>query len=169
MLATLAIRTDKNEVDTVVSEIIVDCTNRVEFEELLVRLELLQHRDLIRVQQMLESCGPFYSQRKAVMITRLERELEALRNRVNLLSVLHPRIGDFNLSNWEEVVSLERRRSDLLSEQVAIQREIVSFLISGKKSSAVEIRERVGRAGEVFELLGVLDKQIDAKRDVLIS
>ncbi|MCD5381715.1 MAG: hypothetical protein LR017_00180 [Candidatus Pacebacteria bacterium] len=54
-----------------IASIITDCPNRTEFESLLARLHLLQHRELIRVQQHFNACGDFYAERKALMVARI--------------------------------------------------------------------------------------------------
>ena len=71
-----------------VAKIISDCPNRVKFETLLDTLATLKHNDLVRTQQLFESCGSFYSERKAVMVSRLERELDVLKDNIAFLIIL---------------------------------------------------------------------------------
>ena len=78
IMESLAVETNRNGADEVVSKIITDCPKRAEFEGLLERLEALKHKDLITAQQLFDSCGGYYAERKAVMVSRLEREYEIL-------------------------------------------------------------------------------------------
>jgi len=129
LLDKLAIITDRNGADEVVSEIITDCPNRPQFENILSKLATLKYKNLITAQQLFESCGSFYAERKAVMVSRMEREYEVLVDNIKLLNTLDTNNDSFydRLSiDWSSIVEMENERSALLSEQVIIQRNIIT-------------------------------------------
>lgn len=168
LLSDLATITDRNGADEVVEQIIIDCPRRPKFESLLGELGRLSKSSLLEAQQLFESCGGFYAERKALMVARLNREFEVLKDNVSLLEVLDSSTKDqYNLSDWDTLINDEQKRSDLLTEQLDIQEKIITLLISGKTVSSQEIIDLVNEAGQVNDSLSVLGKQIDEKRDRL--
>lgn len=166
----LANITDRNGADETISAIIADCPKRNEFEVLLVRLGTLDKKELIEVQQLFESCGSFYAERKALMVSRFEREFNVLKDNFNLLRTLDAENGtDEILAQWERIIALERERSGLLNEQVTLQQTIITALVAGKKTNSKDVSESVQRAQKIGESLSVLDKQIDDIRGELVS
>jgi hypothetical protein len=167
-LAALADLTDNNGADETISRIIVDCPRRQEYDNLLSTLGSLSKRDLITVQNLSESCGNFYGERKALMVSRLDREL---RNYKDLLA-LHESLSKkdlivYDLDSWSELVTLEKARSSLLDDLNMIQNQIISALISGHGVNSAEVNAFVSDAREKTELLSVYDKQIDGIREKL--
>lgn len=170
LLEFLAVETDRNGADEVVASIITDCPRRGQFEELLGRLATLNRQELITAQQLFESCGGYYAERKAIMVSRLEREYEVLEDNVALLSLLdedHELVD--SSAAWGELVAMERERSSLLAEQVLLQRDIINLLITGKNVLSSEMQVLTNRAQNVAELLSVTGTQIDAKRIELLK
>ncbi len=168
LMAHLANVTDGNGADPAIAAIITDCPKRAEFEILLGRLGTLQHKDLIEVQQLFESCGNFYAERKALMVSRFERELAIYNEYVSLLSELDEHAEENSqASAWASFVSKEHERSELLTEQTVIQGNIIQFLISGATASSKSVVEQVNRAREIQESLAVLDRQIDDVRTTI--
>lgn len=162
-LARLATITDNNEADEYTSDILRDCPQRAEFESLLSGLGTASKRDLIATQQLFESCGSFYAERKALMVGRMEDEYRALEEATSLLTIL----GDLDVATRKslrlaELIELERTRSALLTEQVLIQENIISALISDAGMAVVQTH--VDRAHEVNKSLTILDAQIDELR-----
>lgn len=170
LIAELATATDRNGADAIGESIVKDCPNRGEFESLLIRLGNLNDRDLLKTQQLFESCGGFYPERKALMVSRLEREYQILADNVELLDILDEKenIHVQKLQDWSALIALETQRSDLLTEQTEIQRKIIIALIEGENVNSKNITEFVSRAQKIGELLGVVDKQIDAIRGRLV-
>lgn len=169
-LVRLAELTDRNGADALVEEIVSDCTNRTEFEQLLVSLGTLNQRDLLKTQQLFASCGDFFAVRKGFMVSRLAREHEVLDEYVAILLSLHEEPRLLTLSrDWKTLVSLERDRSNFLSEQVVLQEQIITEFIKGARLNSAPVAERLNRALDISEQLQVLDQQIDAVRADLIG
>ncbi len=165
LMYSLAETTDGNGADTVTSSIISDCPRREEFELLLVRLGTLKNKDLLNVQQLFESCGNFYAERKSLMVSRLEREFQILKDDTELLTALRDSPEETTrLNRWEELISLEKTRSAYLNEQTDIQGKIIAALIAGQNPNSKSVVDFVARAQELSESLSVLDKQIDTIR-----
>lgn len=167
-LIELATVTDRNGANDRARTIISDCGRRDEFETLLSRIGVLTNRELITMQQLFESCGPFYALQKAFMVAELSREYDELVSDISLLETvrdLTPR--ETGLLEWKELVTLEEERSAYLTEQTDLQGKIISLLIEGGKSK--EINEYAVQAQNIAESLGVLDARIDTLRTTLIS
>jgi len=170
LVESLAIQTDGNGADAVVASIITDCPNREKFETLLSRLGTLNRQDLLIAQQLFESCGGFYSERKSVMVSRLVREYEILEDYHQLLLSLDgENTSNIEIEGWGKLVDLEVERSDLLAEQVVLQEDIISLLITGSSILSTEVSALAGRAQNVAELLSVIGAKIDVIRENLIS
>jgi hypothetical protein len=162
-LAQLAEMTDRNDGDALTNKIISDCPRRPEFEDLLNRLGSVSGKELLHAQQLFESCGSFYAERKALMVAELEREYEALDSSLSLLSDIRDLTPEeVSLQKWQNLIELERKRSDFLSEQTQIQADIIALLIQGKKQT--ELQELVRQAQNVGQSLSVTDAQIDELR-----
>lgn len=165
VMLKLATITDRNGADETIESIVSDCSRRTEYEELLTSLESLSKKDLIAAQNLFESCGKFYTERKALMVSKLEREFEIYSVFLGILDELY---DDKNVSRksliWKDLITLEKDRSTFLSDQNHIQAKIISFLISGSSVSSKELGELMRDAGEINDLLGVTDHKIDALR-----
>lgn len=167
-IMSLALVTDRNGADELTERIVSDCPRRTEFENLLNMLNTATRKDLISAQQLFESCGSFYAERKALMVAQLEREYTLLENDLALLNILRDLTPEEEaLRTWKEIVELEIMRSSLLSEQTALQADIIRLLIEGSASS--RIQELVRQAQELGQSLSVTDAQIDALRTNIAS
>lgn len=166
----LAVVTDRNGADEVIAAIVSDCANRSKFESMLRKLASLNYQELLTVQQLFESCGSFYAERKAIMVSKLDREVEVLNEHITLLTTLE-QDNDYNSVGtiWSELVELEHERSTFLSEQVTIQRNIIRQLIQGANILSKDISDQISRAQNVAEQLTVLDNRIDKLRAELIE
>lgn len=165
LMLTLATLTDHNGVDEAVENIVGDCTRREEYESLLVSLQTLSKKDLISAQNLFENCGSFYVERKALMVAKLDREFQAYADFVSLLREFREDSSSARtLKTWEELVSLEKNRSTLLRDQSQIQSQIITLLISGSTATSKDVVLLVREAGEMSELLGVVDHKIDELR-----
>ncbi len=163
-MADLAVITDSNGTDEVIGGIIGDCARRDEFDAMLIALATLPKEGLLEVQGMFESCGDFYAHRKALMVARLAREYEEYER----LLALHQRLLGVTPSDeqavWKELVELEKTRSGLLTDQTAIQEDIITALIQGSSAGSTDVRALVTQAQEIGDMLSVYDKRIDALR-----
>jgi hypothetical protein len=160
----LSIITDRNGADEKIEKIIVDCPRRSEYEAYLNNLARLPKKDLLLVQGLFESCGLFYTERKALMVSKLEREYEGYVELIKLLETLGEE-SPKNKDIWKQIVDLENTRSTLLSDQSSIQEKIISLLLSGATPNSKNVTDLTREAQEISELLSVQDRQIDTLRD----
>lgn len=166
-ITTLAELTDRNGADEITERVSADCPRREEFEGLLSRLASLQSKELLATQQMFESCGSFYAERKAIMVSHLKREYEALVTDLNYLKVLRDlKQSEVVLFDWSRLIEYEEKRSEFLREQTELQADILTLLIHGEATK--EVSERAAQAQNVAESLRVVDAEIDSLRASLI-
>lgn len=164
-MRTLAEITDRNGADDITETIINDCPRRNEYEGLLNALATLTKRDLIAVQTLSESCSSFYSERKALMVSKLEREFAQYSKLLTLLATLSERDIDlYHEKDWEELVTLEKSRSTALRDQEYLQNDIITALISGASVQSAEVTTLVRDAQDIGELLVVYNQRIDEIR-----
>ncbi len=157
--------TDRNGADDITETIISDCPRRDEYEGLLNALATLNKRDLIAVQMLGESCGSFYAERKALMVSKLEREYTQYAKLLTLLSTLSERDIDlYHEKEWGEIVSLEKSRSTALRDQERVQNEIITALISGASVQSTQVTALTRDAQDIGELLVVYNQRIDEIR-----
>ncbi len=162
-LNELSVITDRNGADALTEKIISDCPRRGEFENLLNVLGTLSQKDLITMQQLFESCGSFYAERKALMVSHLEREFQDLESSLSLLGDIRDlEVEEVRLKDWGKLIELEKTRSSFLSEQTKIQEEIIALLL--QKGAQTRINELVRQAQNIAESLSVTDAQIDQIR-----
>jgi hypothetical protein len=168
LLTELSEITDRNGADETITRIVADCSKRTEFESLLVRLAELDRKDLLVLQNLSDACVGFYSERKALMVSRLEDEFDQYSEFVTLLSVLTTNdLEKYGLQKWDELIMLEGIRSSLLTEQKEIQERIISELILGTPVNGAVIKAMSKDAEEIAEVLGIHDKKIDTIRESL--
>jgi len=164
----LAEMTDRNAADEEVDAIVKDCGRRDEYERLLMNLGTLSKKDLVVMQGLFESCGNFYAERKALMVSKLDRELKAYRELNDYMKLLNKKNTDLVLlETWGELVTLEKARSSFLNEQTQLQSKIISELISGNNPSSESVVALARDAQDINELLLVHDQRIDGVRKVL--
>ncbi len=167
-LIELATLTDSNGANEFVRTIISDCPRRADFESYLSRLGTQNTRDLLITQQLFESCGAFYAERKALMVSEMEREYEKIMLDLTYLKELRDlRPEESSYRTWNELIRLERERSAFLTEQTELQEDIIRLLIEG--NNAPVVNERVKQAQNIAESLTVTDAHIDALRSELIK
>lgn len=166
VISDLARITDRNGADEVIGSIVTDCARRDEFDALLIRLGTLSKQDLLLAQSMFESCGEFYPTQKALMVVRLEQEhdeyvrLWALQD-----SLIESERGlEDDRELWSELVTLEKTRSELITDQWNMQEQIINALIQGASVSSADVRTLVSEAQEAGELISVYDNRIDELR-----
>lgn len=167
MLA-LAVTTDRNGADAVIQETISDCARRDEYETLLGRLATLNKQELITVQNLFENCGNFFAERKALMVSKLEREIEIYTHTIELLETLRSNPSAIaRHDEWKQLIEHEKTRSALLTEQFTIQKKIITLLISGMSAQSTGVYTLVQDAQKVNELLIFNDTAIDILRESL--
>ena len=169
VMGNLARITDRNGADETIGAIVTDCARRDEFDALLTTLGTLSKQNLLLAQSMFESCGEFYPTQKALMVVRLEQEYDEYMKLWTLQESLVESERDMEDDRglWSEVVTLEKTRSELITEQWKLQEQIINALIQGSAVSSSDVRTLVSEAQEVGELISVYDKQIDELRTKL--
>ena len=168
LIVELSHITDRNGADALTERIITDCPRRPEFESLLNGLNNATRKELLSAQQLFESCGSYYAERKALMVAQLEREYRMLDEDLILLSRLRDLTPqEIALREWKNLISLEGERSAFLSEQTTIQAKILEFLIQGNNTT--QVQELARQAQNVGESLTVTDAQIDVLRTKLMQ
>ncbi len=168
VMIELAEVTGRNGADEVVARVIADCSRRDDYDKMLGNLDTLSPKELITMQQLFESCGSFFPERKALMVSRLEREYEVLRDDVLMLNQLTGTTDTkTQLESWKNLIELERKRSDGLTELTRIQRDIISALIRATPDSRKDIQKLVQDAQELSQLLDVMYTQVEDLRQTL--
>ena len=172
-LISIAEVTDRNGADAVVAGIIEDCDadERLAFDDLLGRLGSLHRLELVEVDQLFSACGNFYAQRKALMIARLDREYQVYADYVALLNVVDSKAQDISYptQKWSDLVGMELQRSELSSQLVVIQENIIDGLRAGASVQSEELHTEVTNAQEAKDTLSYLGVKIDTLREDIIG
>lgn len=169
-LIAISETTDRNGADAVAESIIRDCSpeNRNRFETLLNNLGSLSAPELVEVESLFDACASFFSERKAIMVARLEREYEIYVDYVDLYKIVDNSEANklYPLEDWAEIVALEKQRRDLLTEQVSIQGSIINSLQSGDVDQN-EFEASLVRASQISQEAATLNRSIDEVRQRL--
>jgi len=173
-LVAIAEATARSGADAVTESIIKDCTiiERSEFDTLLGRLNAgLSQSELITLERLFGRCGTFFSARKAVMTSRLSREIEIYQIYVNQLSsiVNADKNDEFKVTNWQQLAIKEQKQSEQFGELVRLQDQIISTLLSGKNQSSPEITEILATVQTVQQELLSANKEASLIRSNLVS
>ena len=173
VLATIAEVTARNGADAVTESVIRDCTQteRSSFDSLLGRLDAgLSTTELSDLERLFGRCGRFYAERKSVMVARLEREIEVYASLIAQASVVAGRDQSeaFQLPAWQNLSELESRQSELFTELVNIQDEIISTLLTGGASQQETLANIKAAAKEAQENLALVNTQAAAVRAELL-
>jgi len=161
-ITELAKISDRNATNDTIAKIISDCPRRVDYDSYLMRLSSLTKPELITMQNLFESCSPFYVQQKALVVLELEHEFNAYNQDVELLKTLGAKaIYEKEVHSFKSILEIEKERSSLLAEQTDIQGKIISLLISGKSSRNPEVVSFLSDAGAIAEQIAVLDHRAD--------
>jgi len=172
-ITSLAEVTDRNGADSVVSKIIKDCVpeDRQRFDELLGDLGTLPYSEIVEVDQLFDACGDFFAERKALMTARLNREYEVYVDYVGLLNMIDARAEAvmYPLDSWSELVTLELNRSELSSQLVSIQKDIILALLDGVSIQSEQMRTEVAKAQEAQDTLSYTGVRIDTLREGILG
>jgi len=174
VLATIAETTARNGADSVTEQIIKDCSvsERSTFDTLLGSLNNgLSQSQLVELERLFGRCGGFFAERKSVMVSRLAREIEIYQTYVDQLSTILNKdtATEFEINQWDKLAQEEQKQSDLFSQLVVKQDQIISTLLTGKSASSPEIIEILREVKEIQETLIVTNKQVSTIRAELIS
>jgi len=173
LLVGVAETTARNGADVVTESIIKDCTvsERTEFDDLLSRLDKgLSRTELTKLDVLFDRCGSFYAQRKALMVSRLGREVEVYITQVEQLKTLTSSsvFETYKVDAWKQLVEQESVQSELFSSLVTQQDTIISTLISGTRTESVEMKAILQEAKETQESLLMTNRQAADTRATLI-
>lgn len=172
-LATIAEVTSRDGADSVVANIIKDCdpTSRARFDLLLGKLSQLKGNDLIETQQLFNTCGNFYAQRKAVMVARLQREYEVYKDFIEILSVADKKAitVTYPVADWGTLVDLETKRSQLSTKLVDVQGQIIQELLKKTPIASDKMQSLLSDGQETKGSLLYTSNQIDTLRQKLLN
>jgi hypothetical protein len=172
-LAAIAELTGRDGADAVVEEIIKDCSieNRQRFDTLLSRLAELNAVELIEVEQLFNSCGNFYAERKAVMVTRLEREYEVYLDFIDVLSLVDEEESKvtYDVEGWGKLVEQEKKRSELSTSLVLIQGKIIDSLRKKTPISSDQMQLLLVEGKETKDALIKISSEIDDLREKVLD
>jgi hypothetical protein len=174
LLAAIAETTARSGGDAVTERIIKDCPfpERARFDTLLGRLNTgLTRTELIELERLFGRCGNFFAERKAVMVARLEREVQIYETFVNQLNNLtgSNNLPQYQVADWQALVELENQQSRLYSELVEIQDQIITSLLTGNAPSSEAVATILQTAAEIQETLLVSTAQAKEVRSRLVS
>lgn len=145
LLSTIAETTARNGADEVTERVITDCAldERAQFDELLGKLDTgLNRTELVILERLFGRCGSFYSERKSVMVARLEREVEVYQAYVKQLEQLVGYDEDlYRVESWKILVEEEMQQSKEFSLLVSHQDKIIKALLEGKSPKSTEIEQ----------------------------
>jgi hypothetical protein len=174
ILATIAEITARNGADSVTEQIVQDCTisERTTFDTLLDNLNNgLSQTQLSELERLFGRCGSFYAERKAMMVARLTREIEVYQTYVNQLEIIvdTDMEDEFFISQWTSLAEQEQKQSELFSQLVRKQDEIITTLLSGRSANSQEIAAILRDVQGIQDTLTVTNIQAAHIRDELNS
>lgn len=174
VLASIAETTSRNTNDQATANIVSDCkvTERVKFDDLLGQLDRgLQKAELVELDRLFGRCGAFYSKQKAVMVFRLNREVEVYETYVNQLDAIGGVTDSLEakLVGWNALTVEENKQSELFSTLVELQDKIIFNLLNGKAANSEEMKSILREVQEIQETLVVANKQAATLRATLIA
>lgn len=133
-LTSLSKMVTTDNADAQTGKIITDCSiaDRERFDALLGKLSTLGSSQLSEIANLFNECGSFYPIRSAVVVAKLQRELEIYIQYITLLSLADTKIDTalFNVESWQNLVALQSKKSELSLELVAIQGRIIHALLA---------------------------------------
>lgn len=173
LLATIAETTARNGADEVTESVVKDCSvnERTEFDTLLGKLDRgLSNADLTKLERLYGRCGSFFAERKAVMVSRLEREFEVYEAYLTQLGTISDKntLESYKLEDWRALVAEEKKQSELFTTLVGDQDRIIKTLLGGKTTDSPEIKEILTDVKATQELLLLANRQAADLRTELV-
>lgn len=158
LLATIAETTARNGADTITEAIVRDCSlvERTTFDDLLERLDKgLSTSELTVLERLFGRCGSFYSERKAVMVARLSREIEVYGSYGEQLKAISDKktVDSYQVETWQHLAKVEKTQSAQFAALVAQQEKIIATLLSGKSATSPEIQSILKEVKETQQTL----------------
>jgi uncharacterized coiled-coil DUF342 family protein len=127
--------------------------------------------ELIEVEQLFNSCGNFYAERKAVMVTRLEREYEVYLDFIDVLSLVDEEESKvtYDVEGWGKLVEQEKKRSELSTSLVLIQGKIIDSLRKKTPISSDQMQLLLVEGKETKDALIKISSEIDDLREKVLD
>jgi hypothetical protein len=169
-LSDLAEITRVNGSDATTDRIIVDCSSseRERFDTLLDQLQAnISKSELNELNTLFYACGSFYADRKAVMATKLLREVEILSDYVDLRSIVSGKSSDEStkVEAWRKIAESELKTAEYFKELVQLQGKIIVQLDSGMTPTSPEVTATLTQVSTVRGQMLVLNQQIEVLKD----
>jgi hypothetical protein len=175
LMIAIAEASSRNGADTVIELNVRDCSifERSSLDNLLDQLNNgLNNTKLVELERLFGRCGSFFSDRKSMISSRLNREIEVYDDYVDQLSLI---LGEdsidseFKVNEWSEFAEIETKTSALFAELVVIQDTIITSLLDGKSPNSDEILTISQDAVEISETISVTTQQAAKIRTELLS
>ncbi len=172
-LVALSVITARNGADATVESIIQDCSGseRTRFDTLLSALNRnLTQVELQELDRLFGRCAGFFAARKGLMVARLERELEIYRLFIDQRHRITPNSETIvnELSQWQELVTAEKKMSEGFATLVTLQDNIIQALLAGEIATSPVITELLNTVSQVQDTLSVTNTQVRALRGELV-
>jgi hypothetical protein len=174
VMSVIAETTARNGADDATEAIVQDCpgNERIRFDELLGRLDQgLSRSELVELDRLFAGCGSFFAERKAVMVSRLEREYDLY---VAYTEQLEAITGEgqkeaARVDEWGELVRHEKAQNEHFGALVRLQQEIITTLLNGRDAGSEEIVSILTDVREARENLALASTQAGRVRGELLS
>ena len=163
MIAAEALYRSRN--DETIRPYVRDCStaHRNEFDGYLNRLHQLPKTELDRVELLFEACASFFADQKAALLANFSRDYHSYLTTVALYEAIDERDPlVIEQEDWELFLQFQEQLTQLLSEQVTIQQEIIVLLQSGASVGDDTVRSQMEQAQEVAQSATVISRQIDS-------
>jgi len=152
--------------DSQVNLFFKDCSTRIRFDTLLDKLSsTISHAELEELSAMYDSCANFYPNRRAVMTLRFGREVELLKEYVEIKKTFtknDDEAQDSRVAIWYSILDAEIEIAKQFKLQAEVQRSIIQHLKAGKNERSAEIVESLDQAKEIAKQitfqLGMIEK-----------
>ncbi len=165
-LRGLAEITRVNGADATTDRIITDCSagERERFDTLLDKLQAnISETELNELTTLFYSCGSFFADRKAVMATKLQREVEILSDYIDLRSIVSGKSseGASQLEAWKKLAESELKTAEYFKDLVQLQGKIIILLGNGQTPTSPEVLAILSQVNTVRGQMLVLSDQIE--------
>ena len=172
VLVYVADLTRQNSADDATNKIVADCntTDRQRFDTLLDLLSKnISETELKELNGLFYQCGRFYAERKAMMASRLTREVTTYKTLKNLRAAIQADNVDYapELAAWQSIADAEQKWADYFNELVTHQGTIITLLLEGKRTTSPEVVAVLGDASAARQQMELLGIQIQGYRETL--
>lgn len=173
-LVQIADLTRQNGADAITERIIVDCSapDRQRFDVLLDALAgTITPPELSELEDLFYKCGRFFADRRAVMASRLVREVSIYHAYASLRETLLKRDDDLiaQLETWKQLADAELETAEYFNELVTLQGKIIAELRSGKSRNSVELTDTLAEVQNIRVKMSILGKQIENYRTAVVK